>query len=346
MKPQRYWAILANFITFNLIWFTVVPYWLLFTRWVVLRGELLFMLLLTLLSLRVLMFDDSPFDINMISYLIEYLVLSLFIFTGHSLFERATQPQLLRMAGFVFAFTCLDFYVLNLSLTRFVAHSASATDVLESGRGPFIAAPEASYWALTLLGFYIYSIGRHWWKSALAFAALIMWNGGIYAVSLLTVCSIFLLPWWTRLMIFLLGIPAFFYSIWLHNWPSRLYSLFLNIFSGKYQTESILDTIIGIEEDFGSRRYSAVLRAFQEAHWASYSPSEPYSLLSQMAVHFGWLFALPAWGLLLGLLMYRYVMPLTHKLLVIFLTIFAGPVSIPFMYSFIFSSPQRKKLPE
>ncbi|MCX8522061.1 MAG: hypothetical protein ORN28_11075 [Rhodoferax sp.] len=344
MNPQRYWAILANFITFNLIPFAVVPYWLLFTQWAIWRRELLFMLLLALLSLRVLMFDHSPFEIHMVSYLAEYLILLVFFWTGYSLFKNASQTRLLQMAAFVLVFTCLDFYVLNLSLTRFVAHSAPARDVLVSGRGPYMAAPEASYWVLTLLGFFNYSAGRQWWKSAFAFAALMVWNGGIYALSLLLVCCLFLLPWRARIIGLLLATVGLLVAFWFNMISSRLMALAVNLSINKYQAPNLLNTFVMIEEDFGSRRYSAVLHSLQNAHSTSYIDLEPYSLLSQMAVHFGWLIALPAWGLLLGLTMYRYVMPLNQKLLLIVLSVIAGPVSIPFLYSFIFTSPQRKAL--
>ena len=88
----------------------------------------------------------------------------------------------------------------------------------------------------------------------------------------------------------------------------------------------------------------AVIRSFEWANMFTYSPHETYSLLSQMALQFGWLIALFVWGFLLVLTMTRYVMPLSHKLLLVVLTVIAGPVSIPFIYSFVFTSAQRDVL--
>ena len=258
MKPQRYWAILANFITFNSMPpHAVAPYWLLFIQKEFFRREWGYLLLLGLLSLRVMVFDPAPANIKMVSNLAEIAILSVYLFNGHSLFEHATEKRLLWLAGCIGLLTWLDFYVLNLSITRIVANSYTADEIHKLQRGPFILSPEGSYWLLTLLGFYTYSLGRCWWKSALAFAALMFWNGGIYSLSLLIICSLFLFPWQARLVGVMLALLAAVSTTWLHFMPSRLQLLINNYATGKYQADTVLEIFMLIEKDFGSRRYSS-----------------------------------------------------------------------------------------
>ncbi|MCX8522062.1 MAG: hypothetical protein ORN28_11080 [Rhodoferax sp.] len=345
MKPQRYWAILANFITFNLIPFAVVPYWLLFIKREFFRREWAYLLLLTLLSLWVLVFDPAPANIKMVSNLAEIIILSVYFFSGHSLFEQATEKRLLWLAGCIAFLTWLDFYILNLSITRFVAHAPTAEFINKTQRGPFVLGMEASYWALALLGFYTYSLGRCWWQSALAFATLIFWNGGIYTLSLLVICSLFLFPWQARLVSVLFVMTGFVSAVWLQILPKRLLQLINRFKDGAFGYDHVIDIVLRIEKEFGSRRYSSVIRSFDWANMFTYSPHETYSLLAQMALQYGWLIALFVWVFLLGLTMARYVMPLGHKLLLVVLTVIAGPVSIPFMYSFVFACAQRNALP-
>jgi hypothetical protein len=336
----RYWSILANFVTFRIIAFTIMPWWVFFVRWNLYLREWVFLGFITFLSAWVGAIEPQPWTLILASNLIEVLLVSLFFFAGHSLFEKATEYGFLILAGFMAVMTYIDFELLELSITSYLTHLGQLSNNIIGfdGRGAFFLATEASYGGLTLLGFYVYALGKGWWRASSAFALLLLWNKGIYVLGFMLLCSLALLPAVPMLGAVLFGSLVLVLVAMFDAIPHRPYELIRNVLDSKYNADDLVTIVNLIEEDYGSRRLSAVTNSILNAQlWYAEPRYEPYSLFSQLLLNFGWFRGLFVWLWLLALIAMRYALQWRDYLLMVLLSIMAGPISIPFIFSFVFA---------
>ncbi len=336
----RYLSILANCITFRVLPYDIFPWWLFFVRWQLHARELVFFAFVGLMSIAVVLFEPQGWTLKQATNFLEVLIFSGFLLMGHSLFEKATPRGFLKLALAIALLTLIDYHMLHLKLTYLLTHlppivpGAFGAD----DRGAFILATEPSYWALVLLGFYAFALIRRWWLPAFAFALLLYWNKGIYATSLMLLCSMAILPPRAAIASVVVAAMVVLTAIWLDAIPLRTLNLIQNIMNDKYSDEHFLLLINEIEEDHGSRRYSNVINAFLNSQiWFSQPLYASYSFLSQLLLNFGWIRGVLIWVWLLVLVAMRHPLTWREFALMVVLTVIAGPVSIPFVYSFIFA---------
>ena len=343
---HRYWSILTHFCTFKLIPFAIVPWWLLCLRYSFRPAEALYLLLMVLVTALIWLY--APFDLGLghLADFGEVLIWCIFVFLGHSLFAQATEARLVALAGIIALVTLIDFYMLDLTISRWLAGSPTAQDIIRIDRGAYTLAPEPSYWGLTLVGFYTYTLTRRWWLAAWCFGLLMWWNQGIYQFAILLLCSVFLLPLRVLVkfaLVFIVGIPVL-YGLDLP--PQRLATMYLSYSEGLFDGPgSWIDRVYQIEEMHGSVRVRYILDTFLNA--GLLGPAEisgrAHSVLSQLVLLQGWIIAPIFWALVLGLIWNRYRLQLRHAILLVVLGVATGPVSIPFVYSFLFALPQRQR---
>ena len=346
---QRYWSILAHFASFKLLPFTVAPWWLVCLRYSLRPVEALYLAGVVLVTVLIWAFVPFNLNLNLVADFGEVLIWCVFVFLGHSLFTQATEIRFVALAGIIALASLIDFHMLDLSITRWLAGSPTGQNVISSNRGTYILAPEASYWGLTLLGFYTYALTRRWWLAAGCFGLLIWWNQGIYQFAIFLLCSAFLSPLRVLVkfaLVAIVGITVLYGLDWL---PTRFVGFYTTLMAGISEGLTGVDLIHWLEQSHGSTRLSQVIRVFHEAAWLG--PAElaiqdklrAYSLLSQLLLLYGWIVAPILWALVLGLIWNRYRLQLRHASLLVVLSVATGPVSIPFVYSFLFALPQRHR---
>ncbi|MDI9330765.1 MAG: hypothetical protein QM527_05545 [Alphaproteobacteria bacterium] len=335
----RYLSILANFITIKAMPYDIFPWWLFFLRWRLLPRELVYFAFVALLSIWVGLFEPQRWTAILASNFLEVLIFSGFLLMGHSLFERATHKGFLKLALAIAVLTALDFYVLNLKITAKLTNVKNLLSVASEGeRGAFVLATEASYWALTLLGFYVFALAKRWWLAAFSFGLLLFWNKGIYAMSLMLLCTLAILPLRAAVQATIVGALVVLAAFWLDVVPARPLALVQKLLGQGYSADDLLVLVQLIENDHGSRRYSAVINSVLHAQiWYAQPSYEPYSLFSQLLLNYGWIRGVLVWLWLLVLVALRHPLTWREMALVALLTVIAGPLSIPFVYSFVFA---------
>ena len=346
---QRYWSILTNFCNFKIISFSIVPWWLLCLRYSFRPGEVRYLSCVVLVTVLIWAFVPFNLSLNLVADFGKILTWCIFVFLGHSLFTQATEARLVALAGIIALASLIDFHMLDLSITRWLTRSQTAQHIINLDRGTYILASEPSYWGLTLVGFYAYALTRRWWLAAWCFGLLMWWNQGIYQFAILLLCSVFLLPLRVLVkfaLVFIVGITVLY---GLDLLPPRFVKFHEILTIGISKGLTGADLIHWLEQSHGSRRLSLVIRVFHEAAW--FGPAElriqnklrAYSLLSHLVLLYGWIVAPILWALVLGLIWNRYRLQLRHAILLVVLSVATGPVSIPFVYSFLFALPQRQR---
>ena len=346
---HRYWSILTHFCTFKLIPFAIVPWWLLCLRYSFRPAEALYLLLMVLVTALVGLYTPFDLGLSFVADFGEVLIWCIFVFLGHSLFTQATEARLVALAGIIALASLIDFHMLDLTISGWLAGSPTAQDIIRIDRGTYILAPEPSYWGLTLVGFYTYALTRRWWLAAWCFGLLMWWNQGIYQFAILLLCSVFLLPLRVLVkfaLVFIVGITVLYGLDWL---PPRFAALYLDYSAGEFYGSNWIDRVHRIEEMHDSERLRYVINVFSNARLLGPADStgpdslRAYSLLSQLLLLYGWIMAPILWALVLGLIWNRYRLQLRHAILLVVLGVATGPVSIPFVYNFLFALPQRQR---
>jgi hypothetical protein len=307
--------------------------------------EWIFIIALFFVSFWQCFISFSLFDqLLLMANTIELILFCLFLLLGGTLFEKATARQLMRVALAIGLMTFIDYYLLKLKITHMLSLGGGLVDPFKSDRGAFILSTEASYWGLTLLGFYAYCLARKWWAPTLMFAFLMVLNHSIYAVSFFALLTFVLLPPRYFMPLVFLTAAMTVFSLQTGLFPLRLKIFFLNLLSNKYDFSNLLTFVESVESEYGSRRFSNVIKSVMDAKlWGPQFTVQPYSGMSQLISVYGWVMGIGFMLWLTVLTVLRYQLRLLHTLFLIVLLVIAGPVSIPFMYAYLFGlSPPRK----
>lgn len=339
---KKYWSQVFSQCNFHLLGsvryheFAIIPFWALFLDYNLQLIEWL-LLIIVAVSLFVSALTNAVDVTHAIVVSIQVINCISYILGGYKIFLATKQSDFIRLGIILSLLTFIDFYILHGKITNALAieRKISFNDTF-GGRGPYILASEPSYYALAIAGFYIYCVASRYFVAAALFFAMSIWTHSIYALSLILIASLFLLPTWV-----IAGAAAIVYAvldyIFTNNIiPTRLFKLFFNIQARRYATSNIFDMVVYIENDFGSLRYSQVINSFRGAKWFEYTGIQSYSFMGDIIAIYGLVPSIIIALILTYCVLSRYELSIKELCLFIILLIISGPISIPFYFSFLF----------
>jgi hypothetical protein len=339
---KKYWSQVFSQCNFHLISsvkfheFAIIPFWALLLDYKLRLLEWL-LLLFVAMSLVVSAVTNTVNVIHASVVSVQVINCICYILGGYKIFQYTKQSDFIRLAIILTILTFIDFFILHGKITNAIAieRKINFADTFD-GRGPYILASEPSYYGLAIAGFYIYCIANRYFFAAALFFAMSLWTHSIYAISLILIASIFLLPTWVTAGATIVIYAIVDYIFTNNIIPTRLFKLFLNIQARRYATSNILDMVVYIENDFGSLRYSQVINSFRGAKWFEYTGIQSYSFMGDIIAIYGLIPSFIIAFVLTYCVIKRYELSLKELCLFMILLTVSGPISIPFFYSFLF----------